>query len=256
MSTRLTTTYAASVCTVTLHPPEGKPPTLDPTVMDAFETVLAEIEARLSEISAVVIQSASAKFFCAGANLKVLESIDQYSIVPWVERGHRLMNRIEALPVPTIARVEGYALGGGLELAMACDLIFASDNARFGQPETKLGLVTGWGGSYRLARRAGLARAKELVFTGRIFEVVEAVQLGIAEWHGSATELERYLDEFLRAVAGNGRVAIREMKKILETCSRTRIEENAAIEAAASRRCLTDGDAAERLQRFLTKKSS
>jgi enoyl-CoA hydratase len=255
MSTQLTIAYAASVCTVTLHPPAGKPPTLDHTVMDAFDKILTEIEARGAEISVVVLQSASPKFFCAGANLKAMEAIDAHTIGPWVERGHRLMNRIEALPFPTVARVEGYALGGGLELAMACDLIFASDNAHFGQPETKLGLVTGWGGSFRLARRAGLARAKELVFTGRIFEADEAVRLGIAEWHGSASELERHLDEFLRAVAGNGRVAVHEMKKILAACGHTKIEDNLALEAAASRRCLIEGDAAERLQRFLSKKS-
>lgn len=255
MSTHLTTAYASAVCTVTLHPPEGKPPTLDPAVIDTFEHALTEIEARLPELRAVVLQSASPKFFCAGANLKVLESIDRDSIVPWVQRGHRLMNRIEALPVPVIARVEGYALGGGLELAMACDLIFASGSARFGQPETKLGLVTGWGGSYRLTRRVGLARAKELVFSGRIFDAEEAVRLGAAEWQGASDELDRYLQEFLHAVAGNGWVAIREMKQILESCTRTGIEENGAIEASASQRCLTEGDAAERLQNFLRKKA-
>lgn len=255
MSTRLTTTYAASVCTLTMEPPEGKPPTLDHAVMDAFEQVLAEIEARLPEISAVVLRSASPKFFCAGANLQIMQAIDRESVVPWVVRGHRLMNRIEALPVPVVARVEGYALGGGLELAMACDLIFASVHARFGQPETKLGLVTGWGGGYRLARRVGLARAKEIVFTGRILEADEAVRLGVAEWQGSPAELEGYVGEFLAAVAANGRVAIAEMKQILASSMRMGIEENAAVEAAASRRCLTAGDAAERLQKFLRKQA-
>jgi enoyl-CoA hydratase len=209
----------------------------------------------LSELRAVVLQSASPKFFCAGANVKVLETIDRTSIVPWVERGHRLMNRLEALPLPVIARVEGYAMGGGLELAMACDLIFASTNARFAQSETKLGFVTGWGGSYRLVRRVGLARAKELVFSGRTFDAEEAVRIGIAEWQGSAAELGRYLDEFLRDVSGNSRLAVREMKQILESCTRTRLAENATIEADASLRCLTEGDAAQRLQEFLRRKT-
>jgi len=250
MSTCLTTTYADSVCTLTLHPPEGKPPTLDHAVMHQFEHALTAIEGSGAELSAVVLQSASPKYFCAGANLKIMETIDQHSIVPWVERGHRLMNRIAALPPPTVARVEGYALGGGLELAMACDLIFASDLARFGQPEAKLGLVTGWGGSYRLYQRVGLARAKELAFTGRIFDASEAVRLGVAEWQGDTAGLARHLDEFLRSVAGNGRVAVREMKQILEACTRTRLDDNAAIEAASSQRCLADGDTAQRLQKF------
>lgn len=255
MSTRLTTAYAAAVCTVTLHPPEGKPPTLDPAVMDAFDRVLTEVEARASELSAVVLQSASPKFFCAGANINVLGTINRDTIGPWVKRGHRLMNRIEALPMPTIARVEGYALGGGLELAMACDLIFASTNAKFGQTETKLGFVTGWGGSYRLVRRVGLARAKELVFTGRIFDAEEAARLGVSEWQGAPDALAVHVQECLAAVVANSRVANREMKRLLASCTHTSLAENAAIETAASQRCLgKDGDAAERLRNFLAKK--
>ena len=186
MSTHLSTAYANTVCTVTLHPPEGKPPTLDLAVMDAFDHVLTEIDGRASALSAVVLQSASPKFFCAGANIHGLESMNRDTVGPWVERGHRLMNRIEALPVPMVARVEGYALGGGLELAMACDLIFASTHAKFGQTETKLGFVTGWGGSYRLVQRVGLARAKELAFTGRIFDAEEAVRVGNGVEYGLA----------------------------------------------------------------------
>jgi enoyl-CoA hydratase len=255
MSTRLTTAYADTVCTVTLHPPEGKPPTLDPDVLDAFDGVLAEIEARAVDLSAVVVQSASPKFFCAGANINVLETINRDTIGPWVERGHRLMNRIESLPLPTIACVEGYALGGGLELAMACDLIFASCDAKFGQTETKLGFVTGWGGSYRLVRRVGLARAKELVFSGRLFDAEEAVRLGVAEWSGTSEALALHLREFLAAVAANSRVANREMKQLLASCLCTDIAENAALESAASQRCLGEvGDAAERLRNFLSKK--
>jgi enoyl-CoA hydratase/carnithine racemase len=139
---------------------------------------------------------------------------------------------------------------------MACDLIFASVHARFAQSETKLGFVTGWGGSHRLVRRVGLARAKELVFSGRLLEAGEAVQIGVADWQGSTEELGRHLDEFLRAVSGNSRVAIREMKRILASCPDAGLEANAASEAAASRRCLSEGDAAARVQDFLRRKSA
>lgn len=257
MHTRLTTAYAAAVCTVTLHPPEGKPPTLDPAVMDAFDGVLTEIERRAAELSAVVLQSASPKFFCAGANINVLAPINRDTIGPWVERGHRLMNRLEALPVPVVARVEGYALGGGLELALACDLIFASSHAKFGQTETKLGFVTGWGGSARLGRRVGVARAKELVFTGRLFDAAEAERIGLAEWQGTSEALAGHLAKFLTAVAANSRVANREMKLLLDASPRTTPAENAAGETTASQRCLgPDGDAAERLRNFLAKKQA
>ena len=257
MSTRLSTAYAGAVCTVNLHPPEGKPPTLDPTVMDAFDRVLDEVETRAADLSAVVLQSASPKFFCAGANINVLATMNRDTIGPWVERGHRLMNRIESLPVPTIARIEGYALGGGLELALACDLIFASSHAKFGQTETKLGFVTGWGGSARLGRRVGVARAKELVFTGRLFDAAEAVRLGLAEWQGTSEALAAHLAEFLTAVAANSRVANREMKLLLHAAPRTPPAENADDETTASQRCLgPDGDATKRLRNFLAKKQA
>ena len=255
MSTRLTSVYAEAVCTLTLHPPEGKPPTLDTTVMDAFDRVLDKIETRVADLSAVVLKSESPKFFCAGANINMLEMINRETIGPWIERGHFLMNRIEALTIPTVACVEGYALGGGLELAMACDLIFASSHAKFGQTETKLGLVTGWGGSYRLVRRVGLARAKELVFTGRIFDAEEAARVGVADWQGAPDALALKLKEFLTAVAANSRVANCEMKRLLESCTHTTLAENAALEIASSQRCLGEGgDAAERLRNFLNKK--
>lgn len=254
MSTRVSTAYADAVCTVTLQPPEGKPPTLDPTVMDAFDRVLDEIETRATDLSAVVLQSASPKFFCAGANIKVLETINRDTIGAWIERGHRLMNRIEALPPPTIARVEGYALGGGLELAMACDLIFASSQAKFGQTETKLGFVTGWGGSYRLVRRVGLSRAKELVFSGRILDAAEALGLGLADWQGTPDALGLHLQQFLAAVGNNSLIANREMKRLLASIEGTTLAQNATAETAASQRCLGEkGDAAERLASFLSK---
>lgn len=256
MHTEISVDYRDSVGHITLRPPEGKPPTLDPELMDAFHAVLEEVESRASNLTAVVLQSASPKFFCAGANLKVMESIDHESVVPWVHRGHRLMNRLEALPLPVIARVEGYALGGGLELAMACDLIFASGNARFGQSEAKLGLVTGWGGCYRLVRRVGLTRAKELCFTGRMFDGEEAMRLGVVAWHGPADRLEPHLTKFIAAVAANSRAAVKEMKSILSTCETTSLEENAAIEAKASQRCLRDGDAAKRLKMFFAARRS
>ncbi len=250
MQTEITLTFSEAVAVVTLCPPEGKPPTLDVPVMDRLDAICAEVEARSGSLVGVVLRSASAKFFCAGANLNVMETITADTITPWVLRGHRLMNRLEALPVPVVAVVEGYALGGGLELAMACDLIFGSVTARFGQSEARLGLVTGWGGGYRLARRVGLSRAKELAFTGRLVEAGEAAALGLIDWAGPSDDLEKHLAGFLASVGANSRAAVREMKAILATCGTTTIEENAEIEAAASRRCLTDGDAPARLEAF------
>jgi len=256
MQTTLALSFSDSVATITLQAPEGKPPTLDHTVMDALDTALDEIETRSPSLAAVLLRSASPRFFCAGANLSVMETIHAETIADWVRRGHRLMNRLEALPLPVVAIVQGYAMGGGLELAMACDLIFASQDARFGQSEAKLGLVTGWGGCYRLSRRVGLARAKELAFTGRMFDGTEAQAMGLATWCGPADQLEAAVKAFVTAVASNSRIALRETKAILATCGSTTIDENADVEAAASERCLLHGDAPARLHDFFAARRS
>ena len=255
MITEIVTHYDGEVCYLTLHPPSGKPPTLDHQVIARLEQTLVDVAAQSSRLVAVVVQSASPKFFCAGANLNVMAEINGESIVPWIHRGHQIMNQLEALPVPVIAKVEGYAMGGGLELAMACDLIIASSNARFAQSEAKLGLVTGWGGCYRLVRRVGLARAKELCFTGRMVDAAEALKIGLADWQGDSGALHSHLQFLVNEIRQNSRVAVKEMKHILGTCNLSTLEEAAVVEAEASLRCLTEGDAAQRLEQFLQARS-
>ena len=117
MRTEVQVSYRDAVAHVTLVPPEGKPPTLDPGVIDALDAVCAGIESRAETLVCAVVRSQSPRFFCAGANLNVMETITAETVAAWVHRGHRLMNRLEALPVPVVAVVEGFALGGGLELA-------------------------------------------------------------------------------------------------------------------------------------------
>lgn len=256
MRTEVELELREGIAHVTLRPPEGKPPTLDHEVIARLDAVCADVEARAGTLVAVVVRSASARHFCAGANLEVMQTITAANVADWVHRGHRLMNRLEALPLPVVAIVEGYALGGGLELAMACDLVFASDTARLGQTEVKLGLVTGWGGCHRLARRVGLARAKELAFSARLVEAAEAARIGLVDWAGPAAELEARVREFTTAVAANSRTAVRETKAILAACAEGTLAESAGIEAAASERCLRTGDAGARLAQFFAARRS
>jgi enoyl-CoA hydratase len=256
MRTEVELELREGIAHVTLRPPEGKPPTLDHEVIARLDAVCADVEARAGTLAAVVVRSASARHFCAGANLEVMRTVTAANVADWVRRGHRLMNRLEALPLPVVAIVEGYALGGGLELAMACDLVFASDTARLGQTEVKLGLVTGWGGCHRLARRVGLARAKELAFSARLVEAAEAARIGLVDWAGPAAELEARVREFTTAVAANSRTAVRETKAILAACAEGTLAESAGIEAAASERCLRTGDAGARLDQFFAARRS
>ncbi len=224
-------------------------------VFPTLHLVLLQLLAQMVIFRSPFQMEGSPKFFCAGANLNVMAEINGESIVPWIHRGHQIMNQLEALPVPVIAKVEGYAMGGGLELAMACDLIIASSNARFAQSEAKLGLVTGWGGCYRLVRRVGLARAKELCFTGRMVDAAEAVKIGLADWQGDSEALHSHLQFLVNEIRQNSRVAVKEMKHILGTCNLSTLAEAAVVEAEASLRCLTEGDAAQRLEQFLQARS-
>jgi enoyl-CoA hydratase len=128
---------------------------------------------------AVVLTGAGEKAFAAGADIKYMTGLGPEQAAAWGALGHETANLLETMPKPTIAAINGFALGGGCELALACDLRYASAGARFGQPEINLGLVPGWGGTQRLARVCGIGFAKDLVLTGRTVDAEEALRAGL-----------------------------------------------------------------------------
>ena len=229
----------------------GKPPTLDYGVLEGLESAVRDFSAAAErgELRAVVVESASPKYFVVGANLEALKKIDKDSIAAWVERGHRVFGALADLPVPVVAAVRGYCLGGGLELALACDFIAASDSARFGLPEAGLGFVPGWGGISRLAERVGVSRAKELLATGRVMDAAEARTLGLIVFAGTAEELDEYLGRTLESIKKNSRLAVSLTKKILNAESDRRAR-SLFDEATASTVCLSSGDTGRRLDDF------
>ena len=130
-------------------------------------------------VRGIVVTGAGEKAFVAGANIVEMNSMDPEAALAYGRRMHDVTVRLEALPVPVIAAVNGFALGGGCELAMACDFLYASANASFGQPEVNLGLVPGFGGSVRLQQRVGLGMAREMIYTGRRIKAAEALRIGL-----------------------------------------------------------------------------
>jgi enoyl-CoA hydratase len=144
------------------------------TLHDRFAELAADETARV-----VVLTGAGEKAFIAGADIKYMQGLDVLEARRWGELGHACGLLLETMPKPTIAAINGYALGGGCELALACDLRLASSNARLGQPEIDLGVIPGWGGSVRLARTTTLGFAKALVFTGRPVDAEEALEHGL-----------------------------------------------------------------------------
>ena len=130
-------------------------------------------------IKVVIITGSGEKSFCAGADISYMVNIDPITAEKYASSAQSVLNKIERLEKPVIAAVNGYALGGGCELAMVCDIRIASSNAKIGQPEVTIGIPPGWGGTQRLMRLVGPAKAKELVFTGKMISAEEAFQLGL-----------------------------------------------------------------------------
>ncbi len=183
---------------------------LNPAVLLELATVIADV----GDARALVLTGAGDKAFVAGADIAAMADLDALTAYGFAAEGQDVMNALEALPIPTIAAVNGFALGGGCELAMACDLVLAAPNAVFGQPEVKLGVIPGFGGTQRLVRRVGSQRARELCFTGRNVKAEEAVRIGLA----LAVATGPVVDEALalgEAIAANAPVAVQLCKRAI-----------------------------------------
>ena len=250
--TRMKYCFEDQVATILMESLPGKPTTLDGDVLQEFENCIKEVRRQKSRV--VLVRSASDRFFCVGANVNVLRHTDEKTIIPWVMQGHRVLNMLEDLPVPVVAVVEGYAMGGGLELAMACDLIFASDNAQLAHSEATLGFVPGWGGTRRLAARIGASKAKYYYYSGKTIDAHKAAEIGLVDFTGSKSELESELNDFTASVIANNQNAICQFKTILNDQQRQARDENAAAEAFRSVSCLQNPDTLQRLHDFITKK--
>ncbi len=232
----------------------SKPPTIDFNFLNELETKIREIRSEIESYRAVIIQSQHPKYFIVGANLEALKQLTKDSIREWVRRGHEVFNALEDLPLPVIAKVKGYALGGGLELALACDFIFCSTNAFLGQPEVNLGFVTGWGGSFRLPRRINIAKAKDLIFTGRILNADQAYNIGLIDFVGNEQELDLFINETIVSIKKNSIIAIGMVKKLIQNSILNNAEMSCYEEAVASSVCISSGDTQERLANFFQKK--
>jgi enoyl-CoA hydratase len=180
---------------------------------------LTELRDRLRELAAddsahvVVLTGAGDRAFVAGADIKYMAGLGPDQAKEWGALGHEAARLLEEMPKPTIAAINGFALGGGCELALGCDLRFASPNARLGQPEIDLGIVPGWGGTQRLARVCGLGIAKELVFTGKHVDAERALQIGLV--NAIADPVLAHALEAAQELAAKSPVALRVAKRLL-----------------------------------------
>jgi enoyl-CoA hydratase len=179
---------------------------------------LTELRDRLREVAeddgvrVVILTGAGDKAFVAGADIKYMSGLDVEQAKAWGALGHEAGHLLETMPKPTIAAVNGFALGGGCELALACDVRYAGSRAKLGQPEVNLGIIPGWGGTQRLARACGLGVAKELIFTGRLVDSEEALRIGLVNGvHDPVLDKAR---ETAALLASKSPIALRLMKEL------------------------------------------
>lgn len=239
-----------SVATVTIdHPPVNA---LNSDVVLGLEECFAEL--KKDETLRAVILTGAGKAFVAGADIKEITDGGEGFLPESSARGHAVFRAVENFPLPTIAAVNGAALGGGLEVAICCDIVLASEKARFGLPETALGIVPGWGGISRLTRRIGIGQIKKMVFTAQHVGAVEAEAMGLAHEVVPPENLLERAKELAAQIARNGSLAIREAKKVLNVASEISLDAAIEREMEAVAACARSVDKVEGMEAFIGKR--
>jgi enoyl-CoA hydratase len=221
---------------------------------------LADLSALLDAVAgdralrALVLTGAGEKAFVAGADITQFTAMSPLEARRFGEDGQRTLARLEALSIPTIAAVNGFALGGGCELAMACDLVYASEKARFGQPEVNLGIIPGFGGTQRLARRVGVMRAKEMVLGGEMVDARKAKEIGLALEVLPPEELLPHCLKVARTIASRGPLATATAKRVIEAGADLELGTACALELEAFALLFASGDAKEGARAFVEKR--
>ncbi len=231
-----------------------------PKALNALNgAVVADLEALISEVEkdtelGVLILTGEGRSFVAGADIGEQRDFNLDQARAWSKRGSALFRRIEKLEIPTIAAVNGFALGGGCELAMSCDIILASEKAKFGQPEVGLGITPGFSGTQRLPRRVGVAKAKELTFSGKMISAEEAKEIGLANAVYAPEELLNAAKEMANSFLKNSPVAVKYAKVCIDRGMQMDIDSAIALENEMFALCYASPDQKEGMTAFLEKR--
>ena len=221
-------------------------------------TILGEIDEYLDEVEGgnyrcLIITGDGEKSFVAGADISEMATLGSQQGETFGRKGAEVFRHIETLPCPVIAAVNGFALGGGCELAMACDIRICSDNARFGQPEVGLGIIPGFSGTVRLARLVGMGMAKQLIYSGKAIKADEALRIGLVNAVVPQAELIDKAMELANQIAANAPLAVSAAKLCINTCFDMDAEDAIAFENHAFGMCFSTEDQKNGMQAFLTK---
>lgn len=234
-----------------------------PKVLNALNIdTLKEIQTAVQNVKGdngvdvLLIGGAGEKSFVAGADISQMKDFDSVAALNFANLGQEIFTQIETMPKPVIAAVNGFALGGGCELAMACDIRIASEKAKFGQPEVGLGIVPGFGGTQRLPRLVGIGMAKLLLFTGKIISAQEALRIGLVD---QVTEPERLMEtvlEIANSIVANGQIAVSFCKKAVHEGMQSDIDRAMTIESNLFALGFSTADQKEGMNAFVEKRKA
>ena len=231
-----------------------------PKVLNALnEQVVAELAACIedtagSDARALLLTGAGDKAFVAGADISAMVDMSRDEALAFAGRGHAVGELLSALPIPTLCAVHGFALGGGCELALACDFIYASTEAKFGQPEVKLAVIPGFGGTQRMLRRVGTARALELCMSGDMIDADEALRIGLVNRVFPPGELQEASRKVLGRIARQGPLAVAKVKEVIHRGASLPLEEANHLEQASFAALFDTTDQTEGMKAFLDKR--
>jgi enoyl-CoA hydratase len=226
---------------------------LSSRVIADLTTAAGELELA-DDVRVVALTGAGGKAFVAGADIAEMKDLAPAQAQAFAQMGANLGHAIEHAQKPWIAAVNGFALGGGCELAMACDFIVAADHAQFGQPEVALGVIPGFGGTQRLARRVGVAKAKQLCMTGERIPAAEALRIGLADLVVPAAELMTKVKELAGKIAANGPLAVAECKRLVHLGQSMPLDAALALEQTSFGLLFASADQKEGMAAFLAKR--
>ncbi len=207
-------------------------------------------------IRVLVLTGSGDKSFVAGADITELARCNVLQAKIFASKGHKVINKLQCLDVPVIAAVNGFALGGGSEIALACDFIYASENAKFGLPEITLGIIPGFGGTQRLPRLIGSNMAKEMIFTGKMISASEAKDLGMVNRVVAADELIKEVMATAKAICQKGKVSVRAAKQVVNAGLNVDLKTGCQMEVDAFALCMSSEDAREGTTAFLEKRKA
>ncbi len=236
---------------VTINRPEALN-ALNSAVLDELDAVIDAVD--LNTVRCLILTGAGEKSFVAGADIGEMSSLTKAEGEAFGKKGNDVFRKIETLPIPVIAAVNGFALGGGCEISMSCDIRICSDNAVFGQPEVGLGITPGFGGTQRLARLVSPGMAKQLIYTARNIKADEAYRIGLVNAVYPQEELMAQAEKMAAGIAKNAPIAVRNCKKAINDGLDVAMDDALVIEEKLFGDCFETHDQVEGMTAFLEKR--